>query len=300
MPLPIRLDKHLRDSTACSLRALREACACGQVKIYSSLDDVHDSASGATVTDPATLVYPGQAVTLVGHLVKPRDTHDYLMLHKPLGVTTTTRDPDHQDDLSAWLSRMPPGVFPVGRLDRMTSGLLLFMSDGDLAQAVLLPVHHVQKRYRLSIGGPVQGDDARLLALERGVTIAGHDRPVAALIFQVIPNGNGTTTVALGLREGRHRQIRKMCHAVGLRLLELHREAVGALELDKLASGAFRSLDPPEIESLWQAAGGRDRIRQQRLNALQRRAAAASAAGAPLVELEQWLTANCECRSQPS
>ena len=233
------------------------------------------------------LVFEEDEVRLDGHLVAPRTSHTHAVLNKPLGVTSTARDPDGKADLSPWLERMPAGTFPIGRLDRMTSGLLLFTSDGDLANAVLRPEHHTDKLYWLWLNEHVTDDDPRLLALLRGIEIQG--RLARAERVSVLARTPHVTELNVTLREGRNRQIRRMCRALDFYLVGLHRKAIGPIHAPDLPLGAFRHLDPHEVEALWGATGGREHVRQRKLRALVRHAARQRAAGKPHARLEAWL-----------
>jgi 23S rRNA pseudouridine2605 synthase len=282
--VPKRLDKYLRDATDCSLAQLRMACVEGRVTVQDEL-----ASRAVRITDPGALVYPGDLVWLDGRQLGPRESRLYLMLHKPVCVTTTVCDPDEQEDLSKWLRDMPVGVFPVGRLDRMTSGLLLFTNDGDFSHAMLSPLHHVSKQYELTVRGNLEAEDSRLLALARGVLIAGCERLLMALVDPAMRVKGSNTELSIRIAEGKHRQVRKMCRVVGLHLVALHRSAIGSLELGELAPGAFRHLSCAEAHDLLQSAGGLELIWRRKCLALQMRAHSERARGRPMLRLEQWL-----------
>jgi 23S rRNA pseudouridine2605 synthase len=288
MWLPRRVDKYLRECAPWSLGEIRAACAAGRVTIDGHARD--PAAIAGYSIAPDELVFEGDVVRIDQKPACARVAHDYLAFHKPLGVTTTTRDPQGREDLSAWLRQMPEGVFPVGRLDRMTSGLLLCTNDGDLAYALLHPIHKVEKRYWLRLEGPLNDTDPRCLALVQGVSVEGQPKPFVATSVAVIRRTQRLTELELCIREGRNRQIRKMCHALGLRLVGLHRDAIGSIGINRLAVGGFRHLLSEEVASLWSNAGGRALLEQRQLQALRRRAQAAAEANRPLTRLEQWLT----------
>ncbi|HMA97748.1 MAG TPA: pseudouridine synthase, partial [Polyangiaceae bacterium] len=237
-----------------------------------------------------TLVFEGDTVELDGVVVEPgQRANHYIALNKPLGVTSTVADPDGFEDLSDCLRTMPLGVFPVGRLDRMTSGLLLFTTDGDLAHALLYPDHHVPKRYELVVATSLDADDPRLQALRRGVRIPGVAEAVRADEIVVLHRLTVTTTLAVRIHEGKHRQVRKMCHAVGLTLKALERVSIGNANLGDLSPGTHRPLLDAERASLWACAGGPTTVLERQLNALQRRARLTRSSGCPLLRLERWL-----------
>ncbi len=259
-----------------SARAVREALGAGRVTL-----------SGERQTSEHELVFEEDDVRLDGERISPRQKQLSAMLHKPLGVTSTARDPRGKADLSRWLGEMPPGMFPIGRLDRQTSGLLLFTTDGDLAHAVLRPDHHTDKMYWLWLDEHVADDDPRLAALLEGVPVLG--RPAHAKAVVVLHRTEHMTELLVTLDEGRNRQIRRMCRALDFHLAGLHRQSVGPLELGELASGSWRLLNDEEVAALWSATGGWKRVAERRVQALGRFAEQARSAGTPHHRLEAWL-----------
>ncbi len=284
MFVPCRLDKYLHDATSLPLVELRGAIARGEAELRTQGET-------ETVRTAEQLVFDRDQVFFRDRLVSPRAQHDHLILHKPVGVTTTRSDPDGRTDLLPWLAQMPQGLFPVGRLDRDTSGLLLLTSDGDLAQAILLPSHHTEKLYELHLDQELSPGDPRLPQLCEGVRVVGESDLLRANSVTIVKRSE-RTVLQLSLCQGRHRQIRKMCHALGLRLVALHRVAIGPLRVDGLEPGAFRQLRPDELEALWESTGGKRRVLLRKLAALARRAARSSARGRPEPRLDAWLAAH--------
>jgi 23S rRNA pseudouridine2605 synthase len=285
MQLPIRADRYLRENTRNSLAEVRAAFATERVEIRSD-----EGADGGRPANPSDLVFVGDTVEWNGVAIeRATQVRHYLALNKPKGVTTTARDPDGHADLSSFLGRMPNGVFPVGRLDRNTSGLLLFTNDGDLSHALLHPTHHVEKRYWLWLDECLTSEDQRLVRLVDGLDIAGSPTQLRAAKVCVTHCSPYHTELLLWLREGKRRQIRKMCQALRFRLAELHRQAIGKVFVDGLASGEIRGLTQEEVESLWAAAGGRELVIERQVHALACRAQAARACHQPLLRLERWL-----------
>lgn len=268
MFIPRRLDKFLRDSTALSVAEVRTTLLSRRVTL-----------GGVTEVDPERLVFEGDDVRLDGEPLAPASEHFYAVLHKPGSVTSTSRDPEHKADLARWLREMPRGVFPIGRLDRATTGLLLFTSDGDLANAILQPGHQTRKVYWLWLDEAVADDDPRLSQMREAV--------------QAVKIQNRTpdfTELLVTLCEGKNRQIRRLCRALDFRLVQLHRRSVGPIELGELPMGAWRPLTLHEVESLWSATGGRERVSDRKIAALTEHALAAKSAGRPEVRLDEWLT----------
>lgn len=278
--LPRRLDKFLRDSTAHRLGDVRTAILEGHVRVRA---DGH----WLEQAPPDRIIFAEDEVLLRGERLAPLDEHVTIAFHKPVAVTTTLKDPRGKRDLSSWHRLMSPGVFPVGRLDRDTTGLLLFTTDGDLSSAVTRPDHGTDKTYWLWLNETLPADDLRLQQLTTGVVLS--DGPARAKQVVLEREHSDYTELSLVLHEGRNRQIRRMCRALDLRLLHLHRRAIGPLDLTGLEPGEFRTLSPREIDLLWQAVGGREHLRTRKIAALARYATQVRAWGRPHLRLEAWL-----------
>jgi 23S rRNA pseudouridine2605 synthase len=281
--VPRRLDKYLRDSTALSVVEVRCACAAGRVTVCVP------GPGGSLRAAADWLVFEGDIVALDGDVVRSRTQHHYLVMNKPRYVTVTASDPDGRADLSAWLRQMPKGVFPVGRLDRETSGALLCTDDGDFANAILQPDHHTNKLYWLWLNEHLADDDPRLLAFVGGVQLNKDSELLRAVCALVFNRTSDYTELHVTLDEGKNRHIRKMCNLLGLHLLHLHRKAIGSLCIDGLATGQWRALSATEVEGLWSSCGGAARVTRNKIRALTQMAAAARDSGKPNTRLEQWL-----------
>jgi 23S rRNA pseudouridine2605 synthase len=287
--VPRRLDKYLRDATALSVVEIRKACESGRVTVAT----VEAPASRLAV--PETLIFEADVVTLDGHVVTPRTEHHYLVLNKPRFITATARDPDGRTDLQPWLEQMPAGTFPVGRLDRETSGALLFTNDGDFANAILQPGHHTEKLYWLWLDEFMADDEPRLRAFVEGVPQANGLEPLRATSVTILHRTDDYTELHVTLDEGKNRHIRKMCHLLGLRLLELHRKAIGTFQLGPLAIGHWRHLETTEVERLWSSSGGTAKVESTKVIALTRMAQALRHAAHPNTRLEAWLSDERNC-----
>jgi pseudouridine synthase len=174
----------------------------------------------------------------------------YLALHKPRGVTTTMRDPHAERDLRRLLPS-GPRVFPVGRLDRDTEGLLLLTNDGDLANRLAHPRHGVEKEYLAEVEGTPTG--RQIGRLRRGVSL--EDGIARAVEARAVGRTGGRGAVRLVLTEGRKREVRRMLEAVGLPVRRLVRTRVGPVRLGPLRAGELRELTPEEVRALYRAAG---------------------------------------------
>jgi len=277
--IPRRLDKFLRDSTRLSRSEVQAALADGRVRARCRGEDVPPRVD--------RLVFGDDEIRLDGQIVRPLVEQHTCLLHKPKGVTATARDPEGRRDLSRWLAAMPRGCFPVGRLDRETTGALLFTTDGDLANAVLHPDHRTPKIYDLRIAGHVCDDDPRLALLRSGVESSLG--LLKAEEVQVVARSDDETALRVTLCRGKNRQLRRMCYAAELRLRHLHRCAIGPLSLDGLDRGRWRRLTSEECDRLWRDVSPRGSVRRHKLVALERQAASARLEGAPMVRLERWL-----------
>ncbi len=170
----------------------------------------------------------------------------YLMLNKPRGYVTTLSDELGRRCVAELVEDAPEKVYPVGRLDKNSEGLLLFTNDGDFANYIMHPSHHVSKTYRVTVRPDVSED--QLTALSAGVEIDG--RMTAPAEVLVLAKEPGRVVLQMVIREGRNRQIRKMCEAVGLEVARLKRTGEGPLRLGMLQPGQWRELTPQEVGSL--------------------------------------------------
>lgn len=279
--LPKRLVKVVKDSTTLSVVEIREAYRQGRIALSQS----GRATAGAGLD---TLVFAEDQVLLDGELLCQNKQHFTAVLNKPKATISTAKDPRGKGDLSPWLNAMPPGTFPVGRLDRDTTGLLLFTTDGTLANAVLRPDHHTPKLYWLWLNEQFEHGDARLDALTRQDD-PRYDGASAAEILNLTPH---YVELHLRLHQGKHRQIRRMCRALNLRLLHLHRKSIGPITDTGLKTGQFRQLRPQELAGLWEATGGVQRMWLSKREALERQAQALREQCTPNARLEAWLCAN--------
>jgi 23S rRNA pseudouridine2605 synthase len=240
----VRLVKFLAHAGVASRRAAERLIAEGRVSV-----------GGEVVTDPARDVTEDSGVSADGRPVapEPREVH---ALNKPAGVVSTARD-THGRPTVVSLVRSRRRLYPVGRLDVDTTGLILLTNDGELAERLTHPRHGVQKVYRARIG-PARVSPRALRSLREGVEL-DDGRTAPARVRQPAPG-----VLEITLREGRKRQVRRMIEAVGHRVLELERVAFGPLGLRGLERGKSRRLKEFEVERLRRAArtpaGGADRV----------------------------------------
>ena len=167
----------------------------------------------------------------------------YIMLHKPRGYVTTMSDELGRKCVAELVEDVPERVYPIGRLDKDSEGMLLFTNDGDFANLIMHPSHHVSKTYRVTVRPDIS--DAQVIQLSTGVVIDGKKTSPAHVT--VLEKAPGRVVLQVVIYEGRNRQVRKMCEAVGLEVARLKRTAIGPLKLGMLAPGKWRELRPGEI-----------------------------------------------------
>jgi 23S rRNA pseudouridine2605 synthase len=235
-----RLQKVLARAGFGSRRACDELVAAGRVQVDGST-----AVPGARV-DPerARITVDGVPVVAAAGIV-------HYLLNKPVGVVTTASDPQGRSTVVE-LVPAEPRVFPVGRLDLDTEGLLVLTNDGDLAQLLAHPRHGVEKEYLAQVEGvPSRG---ALRRLREGVDLDdGRTAPARVRLVQQVPGG---AAVAIVVHEGRNRQVRRMCEAVGHPVRRLVRTRIGPVADRRLAPGAWRPLRPREVRALYAAALG--------------------------------------------
>lgn len=227
----MRLSRYLAHGGVSSRRAAEELIRAGRVTV-----------AGAVVVDPARDVDAGSGVAFDGRPVSPPAQTVVYALHKPRGVLSTARD-THGRPTVVDLVGAPGRVYPVGRLDADSTGLILLTDDGELADRLTHPRYGVAKTYVATIARPPVREH-ELRALREGVRLDG-ERTAPARVRRLAPD-----RLELVLREGRKRQVRRMCEAVGHPVLALERVAFGPLRLGGLAPGAWRRLTPAEVERL--------------------------------------------------
>ena len=232
----MRLAKYLAHAGVASRRAAERMVAAGRVTV-----------AGEVVTDPARDVDERSGVAVDGVAVAP-EAHETHAVNKPAGVVSTARD-THGRPTVVELVGSDRRLYPVGRLDADTTGLILLTNDGALAERLTHPRYGVEKVYRAEIA-PARPSPRALRSLREGVAL--EDGPTAPARVRLLAPGLLEVTI----REGRNRQVRRMVEAVGHRVVALERVAFGPLRLDRLAPGMSRRLSLAEVERLRQTAGG--------------------------------------------
>jgi 23S rRNA pseudouridine2605 synthase len=203
---------------------------------------------GEVVTDPARDVDDSNEVVADGDAVRPEPL-EYYVVNKPVGVVSTAHDPGGRPKVTD-LVDSAARLYPVGRLDAGSSGLVLLTNDGELANRLMHPRYEVDKRYRVRVQG--SPSKATLAILRRGVEL--DDGRTAPARVETLSPGRHETLLEVDVHEGRKRIIRRMLEAVGHPVIALERTAVGPLELGRLHVGGSRRLRPAEVELLRSAA----------------------------------------------
>lgn len=238
--VPMRVQRFLARAGVASRRGSEDLMTAGRVRV-----------NGEVVTELGSRVDPlVDTVELDGRVVTLATAPAYLVLNKPAGYVTTMSDPQGRPTVADLVPRDPAGLFPVGRLDRDTTGLLLFTTDGELAHRLLHPRFHVEKVYLASVEGKPSRD--ALDSLAAGVKL--EDATTAPARVRLVDAGP-PVRVEIAIREGRKRQVRRMLAAVGHPVISLHRASFGPILLGDLAQGEYRALGFEEIAALKRATG---------------------------------------------
>lgn len=236
-----RLQKILSEAGVCSRRRAEELIRAGAVRV-----DGHPAKIGQQV-DPhqCRITVDGEPI----HFQKKREKL-YIALYKPRGYVTTMSDEMGRRTVLDLVEDVGCRVYPIGRLDKVSEGLLLLTNDGDFANMLMHPKFHISKRYRVTVDSLVTDEVAS--ELSSGVVIDG--RITAPAIINIVSATADRSVMEMTIREGRNRQIRKMCEAVGLTVGRLKRTAIGPLKLGMLKPGQWRELTKAEVAALRRAA----------------------------------------------
>lgn len=237
----MRINKYISSSGVCSRRKADELIISGKVKV-----------NGKVMTEMGYQVLEDDKVMIMNKIVAPAKEHTYVVLNKPKGVITSAKDEKDRVTVIDLLEENPDisqdagRLFPVGRLDYDTSGILLLTDDGELTYRLTHPKHEFPKTYHALVQGILSRE--KQLMLTRGVDIGGFITSRAKV--KVIRQKGNTSLVEITIHEGKNRQVRKMFAAVGNPVQELERVAIGKIHLGRLREGNFRKLTKSEIEYL--------------------------------------------------
>lgn len=231
----MRLQKYLAQCGVASRRAAEKLIAEG-----------HVSVNGAVVTEMGVQVEIGQDIRVDGRLVTPEPEKRYIMYHKPAGEVSTASDPEGRATVLDKFRDLPIRLYPVGRLDYDSEGLLLLTNDGDLTERMLHPSGEVEKVYLARVSNQVTSEEAR--RLEMGVLVDG--RRTARAKVKLLSVKPLYTDMLVTIHEGRNRQVRKMVEQIGHQVVLLRRIRFGPLKLGDLPRGMWRELTEEELRQL--------------------------------------------------
>ena len=237
----IRIQKILADAGYCSRRKAEALIEQGRVQRNGRPVKLGDKA------------LPKDLITVDGQRINvPKKKNlRYIMLHKPRGYVTTVSDELDRRCVMDLLDDIPERVYPIGRLDRNSEGLLLLTNDGSFANGIMHPSRHVTKTYRVTVRPSVT--EEQLVKLAEGIVLDGKKTLPATVV--VMTNEPGRVVLQMTIKEGRNRQIRRMCEAVGLEVARLRRTSIGPLKLGMLKPGTWRDLTAEELRAIRNAIG---------------------------------------------
>ncbi len=231
----MRINKYIAQAGVASRRKADELIINGNVKV-----------NGLTLKEPGYDVTEGDVVEVNGRTIEPEDKKVYILLNKPLGYVTTVSDDKNRLTVMDLVKDVDVRVFPVGRLDYNTSGMLIMTNDGDFAYRLTHPKHQMPKTYRARVAGVLSAE--KCARLRNGVDIGGFVTSKARV--NIVKGVQRSTIVDITICEGKNRQVRKMFNAVGNSVQELERIAIGDIRLGRLAAGHYRKLTKEEVEYL--------------------------------------------------
>jgi 23S rRNA pseudouridine2605 synthase len=231
-----RLQKILSHAGIASRREAETIITAGRVAV-----------NGSVVTELGSRADPSRdRITLDGRPVHIESDRVYILLNKPAGYVTTMKDPQGRPVVNDLLKGVKERVYPVGRLDYNTEGLLLLTNDGELANRLAHPSHEVEKEYLVRVRGKVLAE--QIHSLTAGVEL--DDGKSAPAVVRQVSESENNTWISIAIHEGRYRQVRRMCETVGLTVVRLKRTRYGFLETGEMKTSEFRKLTPKEVIGL--------------------------------------------------
>lgn len=236
----VRLQKYISECGIASRRKAEEMIEEGRVRVNGAVAHIGDK------IDPKNDV-----VSVNGKKIKPTTNNVYIMLYKPRGFVTTMSDEMQRKCVAELVADVGVRVYPVGRLDRDSEGLLLLTNDGEFANAITHPSRHIAKTYRVTVRPTVTEEQMNVLM--SSLVIDGRETVPAEV--RVLVREEGRTVLEIVLHEGRNRQIRRLCEEAGLETARLKRLAIGQLKLGMLKPGEYRHLTHDEVSLLKRQSG---------------------------------------------
>jgi len=233
----IRLQKYMAECGLASRRKCEEYIQQGKVKV-----------NGKVVTELGTKIIPSEdKVEFEGRPITSESNHVYILLNKPIGYVTTTNDQFGRDDVLD-LVKVKERIVPVGRLDMYTSGALILTNDGDFVYKVTHPKHEINKTYTVTLKGIITREEVE--KLQKGVDIGDYITKPAKVKILKTDEEKQISRLEIVIHEGKNRQVRRMCEAVGRKVLALHRTKIGDISVKDIPLGKWRNLRKEEIQKL--------------------------------------------------
>ena len=231
----VRLQKYLADCGIASRRKCEQYIQQGKVQV-----------NGKVITELGTKINPKKVqVKFENKEIKENRKLAYILLNKPIGYVTTVDDQFNRDTVLD-LVKVKERIVPVGRLDMYTSGALILTNDGDFVYKVTHPKHEIEKTYTVTLKGIIQNDEVE--KLRKGVQIEDYTtKPAKVKILKIVQEKN-ISRLEIIIHEGKNRQVRKMCEAIGKKVLALHRSKIGKIGVKDLKLGEWRYLTEKEIQ----------------------------------------------------
>lgn len=234
----IRLQKYLAECGVASRRKAEEYILNGKVEV-----------NGKLIKELGTKVNPDEDIVFFNNRkVMKQNNNIYILLNKPIGYVTTTNDQFNRDTVLDLVKGINQRIVPVGRLDMYTSGALILTNDGDFTYKVTHPSHEITKTYIATLKGIIT--DEEILELEKGIRIEDYvTRPAKVKILKKDLEKN-ISRIEITIHEGKNRQVRKMCEAIGRKVTALHRSKIGNIDVKSLKIGEWRYLNTQEIKGI--------------------------------------------------
>lgn len=234
----MRLQKYIANSGYCSRRKAEELILNGKVYV-----------NGIIVTELGTKVDSDKDEVIINNKrLKLIKGYSYILLNKPVGYVTTAKDQFDRPTVLDLVGGAGNGLLPVGRLDMYTSGALILTNDGDFIYKVTHPKHEIEKTYNATVRGIITDEDVE--KLKKGVEIGDYISGKAKVRILKIDKEKNISRVEITIHEGKNREVRKMCEAVGKKVIALHRSKIGQIEVKSLKIGEWRYLSDKEIDTL--------------------------------------------------
>ena len=233
-----RLQKFLANQGICSRRKAEEYILEGKVKV-----------NGQVVTELGTKINPEKdKIEYNDKLVETDVKKVYILLNKPIGYVSTVKDQFNRPTVMELLKKVNENVVPVGRLDMYTSGALILSNDGDFIYQVTHPKHEINKTYQVTAKGKITNEEVE--NLRNGVDIGDYITKPAQVRIMKIDEEKNISRIEITIHEGKNRQVRRMCEAIGKKVLALHRSKIGDIEVKDLRLGEFRYLTNKEVKQI--------------------------------------------------